>query len=343
MKDIRIIFLTTCLLVSAGCGDKKAEPGSGDAVGREMKVAIPDDPSAVIINVNGNELTVSQALARADQRLTSLHGELSNAERKRHRPELLNKVLNQFVMRTLLLEEAERVGITVSREETSDEFARLDRSLRRIGKGINEVMAHSSQGEESMREEIVTRLKVRKLLTQQRPDAPPTERDIQAFKRDNQNGVPMPESVSARHILVRVGKDDSEAIHEEKRQKLEHVRRQLIAGADFVQMASEFSDCPTRVKGGQLGSLPRGFMPLAFDIAAFSQEIGAVGNIVRSTAGYHLIIVDKRDPPRLVHPDRLPETHLNAAVKAYLNKKAKDELLIRLQEQATITYAKGVQ
>ena len=342
MRTTHIITFAVCALISASCGDKSSESGSGKPAGGEILLAIPDDPAAVIISVNDSQLTVSQAMTRTEQRLKSAYDELPSEERDKRRPAMLDKVLNQFVMRTLLLEEAERVGITVSDEEIAAEFTRLDKSLQRFGKQMDDILENSATGEAHMRGEIITRMRIRRLLEKNAPTADPTDKDIKEFKRASRDGVPMPETVSARHILVRVTKEDAEPLRNEKRQTIEHVRRQLLAGSDFSQMASQFSDCPTKQSGGKLGNLPRGVMSRAFDNAAFSQEVGTVGKIVASRHGYHVILVDKRTPTSLVHPDRLPQKYLSAAVKAYMNKRAKDELLTRLQKQAKIDYADGI-
>jgi len=334
---MRVLHCASCflaLILIAGCGD-----GRGDSTERAVNLVVPDDPEAAIITVNGKKLTVGQAMRRTDQRLAAKYSKLSEEQRARLRPEIFNSVVNQFVMHTLLLEEAERRGIVITDEDLSTQFDRLEASLQRYGKDIDEIDRNGDRESGTIREEMTSLLTIRRLWEQVVPEWEPSDDDIALFKRENRNGVPMPETISARHILVKVDKDDDETVHKEKQLTAEHVRRQLLAGADFADMAAHFSDCPSKQSGGKLGNLHRGIMSRAFDRAAFSQEIGAIGNVVTTRHGYHVILVDRHDPSKLVHPDRLPTKFLKPAAAAYMRKKAKDELLARLQKEATITYA----
>jgi parvulin-like peptidyl-prolyl isomerase len=95
------------------------------------------------------------------------------------------------------------------------------------------------------------------------------------------------EQVWARHILF----DD--AIKAKAGQVL------LLGGADFAEMAKkESKDTGSGANGGDLGWFGRGAMVAPFEEAAFSQEIGAIGEVVQSDFGYHIIqVLDKAELP----------------------------------------------
>lgn len=91
---------------------------------------------------------------------------------------------------------------------------------------------------------------------------------------------PVEEQVWARHILV---SDD---------QSLGVVRSLLAAGWDFAEVARKYSqDTGSGAGGGELGWFGRGAMVPEFEEAAFSQEIGVIGEPVQSQFGYHIIQV----------------------------------------------------
>jgi len=60
-------------------------------------------------------------------------------------------------------------------------------------------------------------------------------------------------------------------------------------GADFAQLAKQFSKCPSGQNGGDLGLFGRGQMVPVFETAAFTSPIGAVVGPVKTQFGYHLI------------------------------------------------------
>ncbi|MCX7622857.1 MAG: peptidylprolyl isomerase [Thermomicrobium sp.] len=95
------------------------------------------------------------------------------------------------------------------------------------------------------------------------------------------------EQVHARHILL--------ATREAADQALADIR----SGADFAAIARERSiDSDTAPNGGDLGWLPRGYMPPAFDDVAFSLQPGELGGPVQTEYGWHLVQVLERDADR---------------------------------------------
>jgi parvulin-like peptidyl-prolyl isomerase len=91
--------------------------------------------------------------------------------------------------------------------------------------------------------------------------------------------------VHARHILL------------ETREQAEEVRQRLLNGEDFAEVARQESKDPgSKDKGGDLGWFGSGVMNLPFELAAFAQEVGAIGEIVESRNGQHIIqVVEKAD------------------------------------------------
>jgi len=86
--------------------------------------------------------------------------------------------------------------------------------------------------------------------------------------------------VWARHILL----DDPT--------KAQAARVLLLQGVDFAKLAREQSkDTGSGSNGGDLGWQPRSYYVTEFADAAFSQEIGAIGEIVQTQYGYHIIQV----------------------------------------------------
>jgi parvulin-like peptidyl-prolyl isomerase len=110
------------------------------------------------------------------------------------------------------------------------------------------------------------------------------------------------EEVKARHILVRF-KDSRVPLREGQKElsdaealaKAQELKKKLDAGGDFAALAkTESDDTGTGAQGGDLGQFGRGQMVPEFDTAAFKQDVGKVGEPVRSAFGYHLIKVEER-------------------------------------------------
>ncbi len=61
----------------------------------------------------------------------------------------------------------------------------------------------------------------------------------------------------------------------------------------FAQAATEFSECPSSLDGGNLGEFGRGQMVPPFEDAAFALPVGMMSGIVETQFGYHLIYREK--------------------------------------------------
>jgi len=83
--------------------------------------------------------------------------------------------------------------------------------------------------------------------------------------------------IQARHILVK------------NPDQMAEIQRRLTEGEDFGALASQFSECPSRARGGDLGVFGPGQMVKPFEELAFLLEPGAVGGPVETQFGLHMI------------------------------------------------------
>lgn len=97
------------------------------------------------------------------------------------------------------------------------------------------------------------------------------------------------ETVRARHILVKSGEDEAAA-----KQKIEEIQAEVTA-QNFAELAGKYSeDAGSATKGGDLGYFPRGRMVKEFEEKAFSMPMGEVSEPIKSSFGYHLILVEDK-------------------------------------------------
>jgi len=122
-----------------------------------------------------------------------------------------------------------------------------------------------------------------------------SEDEIKQYYQSNRNSfVKKPEQREARHILIKIDADQTEA---EAKKKIEELRQKIEAGADFANLAKQYSQDPGSAKqGGELGFFGRNVMDPAFEKVAFSLKPGEVSQPVKTPFGYHLIKLEKIRP-----------------------------------------------
>lgn len=114
------------------------------------------------------------------------------------------------------------------------------------------------------------------------------EAEAKAFFEANKEQFVADEQVSAKHILV-----DTE-------EKAKRIATEIADGKSFEDAAKEYSTCPSKEKGGDLGYFARGRMMPEFEKASFEAKVGEVTGPVKTQFGYHLILVEDKKEPYIV-------------------------------------------
>lgn len=106
-----------------------------------------------------------------------------------------------------------------------------------------------------------------------------------AFSNEEYGDPPEAIKATARHILV--------PTLEECNAVLDEIGK---GETSFAALAGQYSTCPSKSRGGSLGSFGPGTMVKEFDEVVFSPstKVGEVQGPVKTQFGYHLLVVDKR-------------------------------------------------
>ena len=111
--------------------------------------------------------------------------------------------------------------------------------------------------------------------------------------------------------------------------KAQEALAKVQAGADFGTIARQYSmDETTRESGGDLGYIPHGVMPLAFDKAAFALKSDQISVIVSVDSGFVIIQVLEIDPARTISDDNWPLVQQYAFETWLANERAQAEILL---------------
>ncbi|MFO7916499.1 MAG: peptidylprolyl isomerase [Anaerolineae bacterium] len=265
--------------------------------------ATPKDPlpvSAAAV-VNGTIIPKSELenqYTQAKINLSKRPGfEADSDEGRESLQRLEEQVLDWLIDQVLIEDAAKEWGIAVSEEQIDEQIAGM-----------------AGQDEERFQRWLSANgLTMKTLRAQVRMDL------ITAAVRDNvtENLSREVSQVRVRHILL---SEESQA---------QKVLQELQEGANFIATARKYSeDEATREDGGDLGFLPRGVMPPAFEEAAFSLEPGQISEVIQTGSGLHIIQVVEKDPRRRV-PDKFWSTVQERAFENWLAQQRADAKIQR--------------
>lgn len=242
-------------------------------------------------------------------------------------------ILEQMIDDKLMLQEAKRLKIKMVQRELEKGIAQIKVRFKRDGNGniLSEKEAEKAFRRELKKEGITKKkfeerirdqVRVINLIDQEvkakipQPPEKETEtlfdkvkkiingKKIKGLEEDEKKDLEslakyfkdsIAERIRCRHILIRV---ESNAGFKDKniaRRKIRDIQKKLEEGADFAQLAREYSDDTESARnGGELGFFVRGWMVPEFEEAAFGLRVGEVSDIVETEFGYHLIRCEEK-------------------------------------------------
>jgi peptidyl-prolyl cis-trans isomerase C len=351
-----VIIMAACSLMlgmAVGC-DKKEEkaqtakpvmaPGPAETGG--AVAALPAAPPAgsekmeadtgIAVEVDGVKLMKAQLNTDMQQKLTLLKDQIPADRLEQAKAEIRKGLVDEFVIRTLLGKEAADKKVTAGEKEIADVIEGMKAQLP-AGQTLDELMKKNGIDIAKMREEIGMNIKMNKLVMKELGGkVTVTDKEISDFYQKNSEKFMKPESVHARHLLISKLPDDTDKMKMDKKAKAEELRKKLLTGADFADLAAKNSDCPSKENGGDLGTFARGQMVKPFEDAAFSQQKDAIGPVVETDFGFHIIQVLERQTAQVAKLDGEMKKQISSFLERQKQQAAFDGLVKRLKAGANI-------
>lgn len=265
---------------------------------------VEEEKANVAAVVNGEEITVDEL--DSYMQLNNLVMQLYQTNQEFAQFLIMTKAgqdfLNEYrkqkaeelIVVKLLQQEAENQNITLSDEKKNELFnEQLAYIKQQNGFSSDEQFENAlkQNGFESLAafkdyffEQNTKVLEVNELRERLLGEITVSDKEIEDYYNENIESYKFGDQVKASHILL------------ETEESAKEVLEKLNNGADFAEMAKEYSTGPSAEDGGDLGFFEKGDMVKEFEEAAFGLEVGETSDIVKTQYGYHIILVtDKRE------------------------------------------------
>ncbi len=337
MKIGMIGTLAVASLAVVGCGKK--DGGAEPAKAAEKTVAAaPVDKNAVMVSVNGKKLTRGEIDADVATFIEARKAQIPPEQIEEAKKVIGEQMAQQFVMKTILLGEAEKKGIKVTdadKKKHNDEFVKTNASRPGAPKSLEEAAAQHPLGKERGLKELEESFKIQKLLDQE---------VTSKIKVDAKKVADMIQNISSNNQEMAKKALDAEAKIKTLAKQLEGLKGDALA-KKFAELAKANSECPSKEKGGDLGEFTRGQMVKEFDEVAFKSAPFVVSAPVKTQFGWHLVMVTKKTPAveakgdTPASPEKVQASHILVSARAPQKVPSKEEVekgMKRQEEQMAL-------
>lgn len=290
---LAVVVLTVALsLAACGGGDDSGKDG-GRA--EAFPDSVVDEELIVLVN--------SHRVMGRDLRTYTLVYGIGTQDSLRSRT-FNERAIDGLIDRTLLWLESEAVGVAVD-DSTLEWYLRQFVQAMGGDAAIDRTLSAAGLNRADLGGLIRDDLQVRKFIEMNVAQTVDVSDSLaMAYFNDNPQQFSTPDSVRARHIIIRASEADTQIDIDAKKQTLRDLRARAVSGESFEDLAREYSEGPSAPTGGDLGYFTRQDMVPAFSNVAFSLKPGEVSDVVVTSFGYHIIqVVDNKPSRRLEYEE----------------------------------------
>ncbi len=284
-----------------------------------------------LLTVNGHSLTKGE-LDRDVEALMAVRGAQIPEDKKLQARTMFEEQLAQkFLMETLLLDEAKRLGLDKVTEDDvrkkKDEIVKDAAGRPGAPKSFDEVAASYPFGKEKAEQALRDFIVIQRLLKKEVEDK---------IALDPAEVAKTVSNVTSNAASAAKAAADAEKKIKALKAELDKASAAELP-AKFAALAKKESSCPSKEKGGDLGEFQKGQMVPEFEKAAFSLAPGKVSDPVKTQFGWHLILVTKKIPAvkaegdKPASPEKVQASHILLGARDAGPVPTKDEIEKRMK------------
>ena len=203
--------------------------------------------------------------------------------------------VDQLISKTLVLQAALDAKITADPKAVA---ASIDEQRSQLGgpEAFAKALTAAGLTEQELVQKETDRMIIQKYLeSEMTKQAAVSEADAKAYYDANPSQFQHPEEVKVRMILVKVNPAADPKEDAALKARAEDARKRVVGGEDFAKVASEISDDPSKVNGGEIPTwIQKGRMLPDLEGPVWTLKAGEVSQVLRSKFGYHIVKMESR-------------------------------------------------
>lgn len=279
-----------------------------------MRFSVPGLLAGVLLTAQANALTQLDYIVAVVDDDVVLASELISriatvreqivAQNARLPPEqvLYSQMLERLIMESLQIQMGGRAGVRIDDATLTQSLAAIAQQNGMTLEQFQDVLAADGINYREFRDDVRREMiiqRVQRARVNNRVHI--TEEEIQAFLDSPVGRDVLSDEFRVGHILLLVPDNVAPADVAAAEAEAEEIRRELVAGADFRQMAITRSAGSRALEGGDLGWRKAGALPSLFADVVIELEPGETPPPMRSGRGFHIIqLLERRGVSNLM-------------------------------------------
>jgi len=203
------------------------------------------------------------------------------------------QVLESLIVEEIQLQRAERIGLQLSDQILNSTIANISQQNNIPFEKLPEALAAEGINYAEYRRDIRKGLileQLRDIEVIRKITVSPREIDV--CLEDFEDGVVSNSEYDLSHILISAPESATIEDFTTIEREAEDIHEQLIAGANFGEIAIEFSDSQTGLDGGSLGWRKGSELPTIFSDIVKSLKVGEISRPYRTKSGFHIVKIN---------------------------------------------------
>ena len=221
------------------------------------------------------------------------------------------QVLERLIVENLQLQIGERSGIRIADEELNQA---LETIAQRNGMSLDQFrqalardgLSYDDAREQVRREMTISRVRQRRVAERIQV----SEQEVKNFLASDLGKMQMSKELNLANILIPIPENASSEAVQAAAQKAQNVYNQLKQGANFAQMAINYSGSDNALDGGDMGWRKAVQMPPPFDSMLREMKPGDVTEPVRIQTGFIILKLNAERGGETVMVDEVHVRHI---------------------------------
>jgi peptidyl-prolyl cis-trans isomerase SurA len=247
----------------------------------------------VVAVINKEVITWSELYKMMEYEATEQVNALNDSQRLKVFRQNEALFLEKLIDMRLQLQDAKRLGITVTPEEINEAIGNIKSKYKLTDDSLEEYLRKEGLTFEEYKKRLAEQMILSQYVNMQiRNKIVVSDQEIGTYMQANSGSFRDSDAFKLRQIFLKKSKDD--AVNKETEAKADLIMQRLKAGEDFSALAREYSEDKSAKSGGDIGFIERDNLSREFIGMLSNMNAGDFSSPFWTESGLHIIKLDEK-------------------------------------------------